>query len=693
MAKQDVKVELSYGGSWHDITFEEDVYTRDPIEITRGRADEVGSTPPAAASMTLDNRDGTYNPRDPVSPLFGIARNMPARISVGSDVRFAGEVTSWTPRRAIKGDAWTDTRMAGPLRRLSQGSPAVRSAADWTVFGAGAATAPAAYWPMVGVGALTSGSPAMKVADITGSSAPDLSWMTDASVAPLGEVFTTGGRDIYVRPTAALSPTTSPVVTDVAMRARPTSNTSAFTLSHRSGDFFCNVTGNWVTGVPTLTLVTSSGTLDTASASDAARAWDESAHAWRIALTQDGADIDIVVHLDGTEIMSATHAGATLVDGFLPGLISAGRAECVLGPLVVWMGSAAAVADVHDAMRGYPGETTGNRFLRLCDEAGIVGTVVGDADDTPEMGPQQPDTLANLLREVEATDDGFVYDDRDTVGLEMRTGRSCWNQDAVLTLNYDAFEVAPPTDPVIDDLDVRNDVTAVRRGGGTARAVRESGPLNVQDPSDDEEGVGRYTQQVDVNPFSDHVVGNWAGWCLHRGTVDETRWPTVTVDLDATPGVDVESIEIGDRLTITNMPAELTPDTVSLIVLGWSEHVGSHRRRITFTCAPESPLHVAEVEHADYSFVGSDGSTVNTAFSAGTGTSLSVAIAAGYPLWDDADGPFDILVSGVRLRVTAIAGASSPQTFTVQAAPINGVTKTIAVGERVDLFYPSYIGL
>jgi hypothetical protein len=136
----------------------------------------------------------------------------------------------------------------------------------------------------------------------------------------------------------------------------------------------------------------------------------------------------------------------------------------------------------------------------------------------------------------------------------------------------------------------------------------------------------------------------------------------------------------------------VTPDEPSLIVAGWSERIGSHTRVVTYNCVPESPLHVAEVEHADYSFVGSDGSTVNTAFAAGTGTSLSVAIAAGYPLWAF-ESTFDILVSGVRLRVTAIAGSSSPQTFTVQAAPINGIAKTLAVGERVDLFHKSFIGL
>jgi hypothetical protein len=57
------------------------------------------------------------------------------------------------------------------------------------------------------------------------------------------------------------------------------------------------------------------------------------------------------------------------------------------------------------------------------------------------------------------------------------------------------------------------------------------------------------------------------------------------------------------------------------------------------------------------------------------------------------DVPFDIAVSGVQLRVTAITGETSPQTFTVDQTPVNGVTKTIAPGESVELTYPAIVAL
>ncbi|MFD9757951.1 hypothetical protein [[Kitasatospora] papulosa] len=77
----DVRTELQIGGVWTDVTA--DVYTRDPITITRGSADEATSSEPSSCSLTLNNRAGKYSPRNPMSPYYGaIGRNTPIRVSV-----------------------------------------------------------------------------------------------------------------------------------------------------------------------------------------------------------------------------------------------------------------------------------------------------------------------------------------------------------------------------------------------------------------------------------------------------------------------------------------------------------------------------------------------------------------------------------------------------------------------------------
>ncbi|MFS0697812.1 hypothetical protein [Streptomyces nitrosporeus] len=107
----DVRTDLRIGGVWTDATA--DVYTRDPITITRGSADEATSAEPSSCTLTLNNRHGKYSPRNPMSPYYGlIGRNTPVRVSVRgpeSYLQLEGSTTSYarTPDTAaldITGD-------------------------------------------------------------------------------------------------------------------------------------------------------------------------------------------------------------------------------------------------------------------------------------------------------------------------------------------------------------------------------------------------------------------------------------------------------------------------------------------------------------------------------------------------------------------------------------------------------------
>lgn len=83
MAFRNVLVEMKVGSTdWANIT--DDVMGRNPIQITRGRADETGATAPGKCNLTLNNRLGRYSPRNPLSPLYGlIGRGTPLRVSLG----------------------------------------------------------------------------------------------------------------------------------------------------------------------------------------------------------------------------------------------------------------------------------------------------------------------------------------------------------------------------------------------------------------------------------------------------------------------------------------------------------------------------------------------------------------------------------------------------------------------------------
>jgi hypothetical protein len=93
--------------------------------------------------------------------------------------------------------------------------------------------------------------------------------------------------------------------------------------------------------------------------------------------------------------------------------------------------------------------------------------------------------------------------------------------------------------------------------------------------------------------------------------------------------------------------------------------------------------------------VDTDGSELAAAVSA-TATALSVAVTAG-PAWIDsakfpAEFPFDVLISGERMRVTGITGTTSPQTFAVLRSR-NGIVKAQSTGTSVSLADPTTVAL
>jgi len=112
--------------------------------------------------------------------------------------------------------------------------------------------------------------------------------------------------------------------------------------------------------------------------------------------------------------------------------------------------------------------------------------------------------------------------------------------------------------------------------------------------------------------------------------------------------------------------------------------MGNFTHRIAIVCAPETPFGQAGVYGA--SRYSSDGSTLAEDLTTGE-TGVDVATPAG-PLWTHADGDFDIAVGGERMTVTAVSGATSPQTFTVTRS-VNAVVKTHASGAAVELAQPA----
>lgn len=416
---------------------------------------------------------------------------------------------------------------------------------------------------------------------------------------------------------------------------------------------------------------------------------------------QDGANVDWHigwVTVDGAAVsFDGTFAGtvgrptgvASPPDGYSPDLDN-----MALGHISVWGVDDTPAFD--NAISAWTGETAGARIQRLAEEENIPLTVCGTVAEQTLVGPQLPQGVLSLLADAANADGGILYEDREQPRLRYRPRDSMYNQTPALVLDYTGQGLATPLQASGDDDATINDVTVSRVGGSSARAVLEEGALSIQAPPN---GVGTgYDTSFPLSLESDDQAEPIAYWRLHLGTYEGRRYPQVRVMVHKaaeTAGLvdQILAVDIGDKIVIENPPAPLPPDDVELIVQGYEETFDEFAWDITFNCTPARPWTVGVVDDDVLGKVDTDGSELAAGVDADD-VAFSVATTAG-PVWttDPTEFPFDVRLGGEVVTVTAIAGASSPQTFTIGARSVNGIVKAHASETALSLAHPMIVAL
>lgn len=612
--------------------------------------------------------------------------------------RFVGEVSSWPPAWDTGGfDVTTTIEASGILRRLGAASAPLPScltrslSADDDII---------AYWPMEdGVGAESFYSPVSGVRRLSYDN------MTLASERP-----TVGG---YPAGSAAL-----PVLADGAEIGGKVPSSSA-TLWQV--EFLFKIPTQPATE-RTMLAVRTSGTVKmwrimigngnvrirgddedgTALFTDDITATSSYFGGWRrvrLRAEQNGGNVDwsaswFVIGGFGIDQNDGSFAGSVGKVTYVtnpPGGYSTELTGMGIGHIAVFdtFTSAFSGPDV-----GESSERAGDRMLRLSREEDVPVLVSGTPAATVAVGAQQERTFLELIQECADADQGIVFERRDSVALAYRDKLTLYDQATRLTLDYSASEIEAPLSPVDDDQSVTNDVTVTRDSGSSYRSVLDTGALSVQDPPN---GVGSYASSVTYNLYDDDDIPQIANWRLHVGTWDETRYPQVTVNLARNTSLiaDAIDVEVGDRIKITNPPEWLPPETIDLMVIGYTERFAQYEWKITFVCVPYGPWAVSNAEEGNYDHVDTAGCELAEALDT-TETGVDVLTTGTYRWVDSAtyasDFPFDVMIGGERMTVTACTGTTLSQTFTVTRS-VNGVVKTHASGTDVRLFYTPYVAL
>ncbi|MGW3135889.1 hypothetical protein [Streptomyces sp. NPDC001139] len=687
---QPVQIEMLVQGVWTDITAYDMV--RDDsgnIPISYGITSGEGSqTDRAQATLTLKNQDARFTRRNPAGPYYGaIGKGTKFRISVpdglgGKSYRIWGEADSWVDDWDSTGtDVWVDTSVAGILQRLAQGPAPERS----VIYEAITDPAPAglvAYWPMEDAdgatslkSALASGSP------MTWTGTPTLAsyegFTASDPLPDLTSAVLSGGVARYDDPTATQVRFLVHIPTDGLSNGKVICSVDQTTTGGTGfWELFFTTTGN------TLWLRQCDG--------DGALLGTELQHTMdvrgrllyvSIELQESGGNTARALRLrdvirgtvDSVTDTGSGSGGITRVTKIQFGPAS----RSAVGPTGTanLPGVAVGHCTVENAITAFDalgtrlnpiGETAGRRIQRLCGEQGIAFEWIGDLDDTVPMGAQPKQNLLAHVQEACLADGGLLYETRDVLGLGYRTRASLYNQTPALTLSYTGFNFAEVPRPSDDDRYIQNNLT-VTVGGTSATYEETSGTLGT-------DAIGKYGESsgltLNLATTDTPTLTDAAAWRVHLGTVDEDRYPTISVNL-AHPSITPDlrrailALRMGDRAQFTGMPSWVAPGTPDQLILGMSETISHFEHRLTFTCAPASPYSYIGVLDDGTSRIDTDGSQLLSA--AGTGDTTIDVVPTSDPsmLWttDPADFPFDVKAGGEVMRVTGIAAKVS-DTFT-----------------------------
>lgn len=696
-----LKIEVTFGATTVDVF--PDVLKQE-IRITCGAQPE-GNVQAGSVAFELDNLDGDYTPDHPLSQYYPYVQlGVPVKVWVYWNgtwwLRFTGRVSEWKPfwpkgdlsTPTQKGDARVTVVAAGLLRQLGQGKAPLRSPLFRSLAGVTPGDyVPHEYWPfedgqdatqiasgLAGKPSVAPAGPITFASDGPTGSAPLPRMGAGFNVTlPISSYVDAGKWAISMAINVPAEPAAATTLLEVPVTGGTAAKWKLEIIPGSPAEIW------WRAYDAAGALVPSLGT----NISLMVISGDEPTEA------EFFSDQWFVIVVSSWQAGGMNHARIGIANGDLsiqdnPGIGVAGTTHSALTDrMVISVDSNLAgiglghyaiftdanydvdfdVFDTAPALIGWAGEWVQDRLDRLCREFGIPLTRIGSS--TKQMGPQQIDTLYNLLVACAQVDMGILHEQRDGNGLVYRCLLSLYNQTSALTLDAQQNQLANPFRPALDDFGVRNDVTIQRRGGSEYRSVVETGPKSIQDPPD---GVGTYDEKLILDLYTDEQTRFNATWRTWLGTWPGMRYPRISPDINAVADVATTwlGVDLGDLEQAINLPPQHPISVVEAIVRGYTETLTPTSWTVVTNAAPAGPYQVGRA---------GDGSNASAWPQTGPATALAARLAPGATsmtvtpdgaLFDTTANltlnPLSLILGGEVVPVQSISGAGPTQTVVVQ---------------------------
>ena len=705
-------------GTWPAATDLSSRLLNESITARRGRSAGQRTLSSGQCTFWLDNSDGALTPLLASSPYYGTwDLGTPVAVAatgVGASPpyrRFCGFISAIEPTIVPGAKGYNKSivkvTLGGVARRITQGAVA-KSPVYRSVQRLNATHPPRAYWSMQ-----EPGVPRDVVSGVVGTvlGSPTLAQVDDLPAGTTGALRYTipdGDAGVDLTQNALVLPIGSYTPSGGSI-------TLAFFMRQTTPDGFDPVNDNLNGAIrlvinsatkPSLSFVWNTGATPAAvgdgnSITYAQDIVDGQWHRIEVFCQTSGSNVNVFVNVDGSTVGSHTYTSVAVgqalqistiqswveddTDPMNPTLAGAAFDICHLAVYDEWSST---IYPATDAITAYDGELAHVRFGRICDEEGLVNSCA--ASDSLAVGPQPTDTAIAVLQDLEAVDHGVLSELVDNWGFGYLSSTQRYNLAAAITVDLSTYRNTGADSaqdvlvPVRNDQRIRNEWTISRPNGGSATVVDTAHQAKH----------GRYDDSDEVNVDSDDELIYEAAWRVWEGTYDGLRYAAVPLDLAANNGGTDGSpallaawlaANLGSRIDRTNPPAQHPNNAARLTIEGYTETITRRGWLVALTVEPYDPWDVRAladtvINTATDGWANWDSCTLHNSVSAGA-TSWSVDIsspastaAANYPMVVD--------VEGERVTVTAVSGASSPQTWTVSRST-NGVSKAHSAGVTI----------
>lgn len=358
-------------------------------------------------------------------------------------------------------------------------------------------------------------------------------------------------------------------------------------------------------------------------------------------------------------------------------------AEVALGHITVQTVETS-LFDMHQQFSAFNGETTGFRFVRLCEQEGINGRYIGDILASTQMGPQRIANVKDLFNDIAKAEQGFIYETKTRHdGYTFRLLPTLQNQDRQLQLNLGNKELSGEFEPD-DDLDRRyNDFTINRERGGQVRTVSVDGPFVA-------EQIGARPFDDTVNTYGQFQLPDIAEWYKYSNNFDEFRFSSLEVQMgnsvlsaNHSQSRYILDLELYDRMVITGASNRKLFTEIEQIPKGYTETLDQLTHTFKWNTLPGGPYLTISADDSTYGVLDTDGTTLKNNITTST-TALEIELAYGEPLWDTTTPPDKIIIGGEIMTITSVV-STVPQYIAVGTA---GVADNANVGSGQGLGLP-----